>query len=117
MLVGVMLCGFVTLFPLSVPITSEASPSGAGRADKAPLSGGSYPLAVANEVETTDEWTPKAALLVLLVLATVPFRADLLRMLKANAGGRGAGCSSGVEGRLWSGAAREGPSILGVFLL
>ena len=112
-----MLCCLVTLFPLSVPITSEASPSGAGRADKAPLSGGSYPLAVANEVETTDERATNAALLVLLVVATSPFGAGPLGMLKANAGGRGAGCSSGVEGRLWSGAAREGPSILGVFLL
>ena len=113
-----MLCCLVTLFPLSVPITSEAPPSGAGRGDDAPLPDQSDPLAVANEVETTDERTTNAAaLLVLLVLATAPFGAGPLRMLKANACGLGAGCSWGVEGRLWSGAAHEGPSFLGVFLL
>jgi hypothetical protein len=115
--VGVVLCCLATLFPLSVPITSEASPSGAGWGDNAPLPDGSYPQAVANELETTDERTTNAALLVLLVLATAAFGAAPLRMLKANAGGRGAGCSWGVEGRLWSAAAREGPSFLGVFRL
>jgi hypothetical protein len=112
-----MLCCLVTLFPLSVPITSEAPPSGAGQGDNAPLPDDSDPLAVANEVEKTDERTTNAALLVLLVVATAPFGAGPLRMLKANAGSRGARCSWGVEGRLWSGAAHEGPSFLGVFLL
>ena len=117
LLVGLMLCCLVTLFPLSVPITSEAPPSGAGRGDNAPLPDESDLLAVANDVEKADERTINAALLVLLVLATAPFGAGLLRMLKANARGRGAGCSRGIEGRLWSGAAREGPFFLGVFLL
>jgi len=113
-----MLCCLLTLFPLSLPITYEAPPSGAGRGDDAPLPDQSDPLAVANEVETTEELTTNAAaLVVLLVVATAPFGAGPLRMLKANAGGRGAGCSGGVEGRLWSGAAHEGPSFLGVFLL
>jgi hypothetical protein len=102
-----------------VPITSEAQPSGAGPGDDAPLPDQSDPLALANVVETTDERTTKAAaaLLVLLVSATAPFGAGPLGMLKANACGRGAGCSWDVEGRLWSGAANKGPSFLGVFLL
>ena len=112
-----MLCCLVTLFPLSVPITSLAQPSDAGRGDNAPLPDESDLLAVANDVETTEERTTNAALLVLLLPATAPFGAGPLRMLKANAGGRGAGCPWGVEGRLWSAAAREGPSFLGVFLL
>ena len=98
-----MLCCLVTLFPLSVPITSEAPPSGAGQGDNAPLPDDSDPLAVANEVEKTDERTTNAALLVLLVVATAPFGAGPLRMLKANAGSRGPGAlgaSKVVYGRV-----------------
>jgi hypothetical protein len=118
--VGLMLCCLVTFFCLSLPTTSEApgAPAGTqehGRED-VPTPDSSYPLTVADEVERMVE-RHIAAPLALVVAAMVLFGAGVSGMLKTNVRGRGAGCSWGVEERLWSVAAHEGPSFLGVFLL
>jgi hypothetical protein len=120
-----VLCGILTCFALSLPIASgvpQAPPSGAQQedgGDDAPLPYGSYPLAPVGEAQEPGEGPVNAYLLTMLVLVGASFfgtGVGWLLMWNARRG-RGADRSWVADDRSWSGAADEGRSLLGVFLL